>query len=168
MLDDSLPSHYRLFNVRWYLPFPYYRLFNVGWLPFLKITKFRVPSLKIKKFRVISCSCFLIDMKFISKLLWILLMQNWSSPVPHLRKNILRNVYSKFTIFYKNNARLQVQKINKSSIFEFWAFKIMKYWFCYTKMKQRKSNQEVKNIIWIHVAVRCIGPKIIPALFKIV
>ena len=37
-------------------------------ITFLENKKFRDPSLKIKKFRVISCSCSLIDMKFISKL----------------------------------------------------------------------------------------------------
>ena len=82
-----LPSpYYRLFNVLWNLPSPYYRLFYVLWLPFLKIKKFRDHSFKIRKFRVESCSCFLTQMKFISKLLWILLMENESFSIPHLRK----------------------------------------------------------------------------------
>ena len=54
-----------------------------------------------KVFRIcqIPIPCFLIAMKFTSKLLWILLMGNVSSPVPHLRKIMLKtythNLYMK-------------------------------------------------------------------------
>ena len=35
-------------------------------------------------------------MKFISKLLWCLVMKNIAFFNPHLHKNILRNIYSKY------------------------------------------------------------------------
>ena len=101
MLYHALGSRTnRLFNVGRYLPSPYYRLINVLWLPFLKIKKFRVQSFKIRKFRVESCSCFLIETKFISKLLWILLMENESFSIPHLRKIWFTKYISK--IYIKN------------------------------------------------------------------
>ena len=121
MLDDSLG-------------YPYYRLLNVIWLPFLKIKKcrvpslrikkFRVPSLKIQKFRVISCSCFLIDMKFISKSVCWLVMENVAFSVSHLRKIIFR-IY-----IFKN----YIQKINSPKHaglpfenFRFFEFSILIY-----------------------------------------
>ena len=74
--------------------------------------------MKIKKFRVISCSCFLIDMKFISKLLLILLMENESFSVPHLHKIILKIYIQKIDtkIIYKKikkNEGLPFEKIQK-------------------------------------------------------
>ena len=109
MLNGSLGStYYRLFNVRWYFPFPYYRLINVLWLPFLKI-KNRIPSLKIKKFRVNSCSCFLIEMKFIFKLGCCLIMGNVAFSILHLHKNIFQYI----TILYIAISRFQNFKISK-------------------------------------------------------
>ena len=117
MLDDSLPSHYRLFNVgwyfpspynrlinvRWYLPFTYYRLINVLWLPFLKIKKVRVPSLKIKKFRFISCSCFF-D-RYEIHIQALVLFSNGKLIIfnPHLRKTIS----NKHIHFFTKNRKMK-------------------------------------------------------------
>ena len=56
-------------------------------------------------------------------------------------------MYSKFTYqeyFLKNNAQLQVSKIKKLWVFEFWASKRMKYLFSYTKMKQQNPIKTFK------------------------
>ena len=130
MLNDSLGyPYYRLINVGWYLPSPYYRLINVLWLPFLKIKKFRVPSLKIRKFRVISCSCFLIDMKFISKLLSCLVMENVAFFNPHLHKTYFSNIYIYifiFTICSKNMFFENPKKIKQKVGLPFKKTKIFK------------------------------------------
>ena len=130
MFDDSLP--------------PYYRLINVIWLPFLKIKKFRVPSLKIRKFRVISCSCFLIEMKFISKSVCCLVMENVAFVNPHLRKIIFK---------------IYIQKIQEKSWNHFYniLFSISKYLKIWKFSNFWKANPPLfrklilnfQNMFWI-------------------
>ena len=74
-------------------------------------------------------------------------MENVAFVNHHLRKYNLQMMYSKKihkTYFLKHNAQLQVQKIKKSSIVEFWASRIMKSGFSYTKMKQRNPIKTFK------------------------
>ena len=76
-------------------------------ITFLENKKFRAPSLKIKTFTVISCSCFLIDMKFISKYVCCLLMDNVAFPNPHLRDF--------FKIYIQKITRTSDENIEKQS-----------------------------------------------------
>ena len=104
MLDVSLGIPLLSANWYWMIPlgFPYYRLINIGWFPCLKIERF-IGFKDVLCFQNIfgtyyqnSISCFLIDVKFISKLCSILLMENLSLSDPHLYKNISRIRYSEF------------------------------------------------------------------------
>ena len=86
------------------LGFPYFRLFNIGWFPSLKIKKL-VGSTLLENERVggiyqISISCVSVDMKFTSKLLWILLMQSLSFLDPHFLLSRFQSfIVSKFHNF---------------------------------------------------------------------
>ena len=64
------------------LGFPYFRIFNIGWLPFLNIKKFGGSlTWKYKSYQM-SISCFLIDMKFISKLSRFYQTNLYDFPIP--------------------------------------------------------------------------------------
>ena len=69
-------------------------------IPFLENKKvWGFPYLKIEKLPNV-VSCFLTQMKFISKLLWILLMENESFSIPHLRKIWFRQyIFKKYIKF---------------------------------------------------------------------
>ena len=64
---------------------------------------------------------------------------------PHLHKKI-RNASPKISIqiFLKKSCSFTGQRIKKSWFFEFWASKIMKYWFSHTKMKQTYQIKMLK------------------------
>ena len=101
MFDDPLP--------------PYYRLINVWWLPSLKMKKFRVPFPENRKWvdrYEIHIQAFLL---FINGKLIIF--------NPHLRKNILINIYAKYVqkLFPENSKnmfqrkwRVYLSKISKN------------------------------------------------------
>ena len=69
-----------------------YQLFNVIWLPFFKIKKFRGTILENKKVQGDFLFMFFDRMKFISKSVWCLVMENVALSVPHLR-NIIFKIY---------------------------------------------------------------------------
>ena len=61
---------------------------------------------------------FLIDMKFISKLLYILLMENKLFSNPHLRKNIFGEIFWKSKMIYQKKGGFAFQKLRKVSKFQ--------------------------------------------------
>ena len=100
-------------------------------IPFLENKKlWRFLTWKEKSYQV-SFSCFLIDMKIISKLLQMFCMDNFSFSDPHLCKIILKAIHSR-------------SKIKNSWNLEFWASKIMESGVYCTKMKQNKSIKLLK------------------------
>ena len=77
-------------------------------IPFLENKKvWGLPYLKIENLQEIHFM-FLIDMKFISKLLEMLFMDNLSFPDPHLHQNIFKNDILEISIKKKERDHLAI------------------------------------------------------------
>ena len=128
---DSLTIGYWILNDS--LGFPYYRLINIWWFPsflYLKIKKCR-DSLTWKYINMEDLPnfhfMFLIDMKFISKLLWILLNQSLSFSGPHLRLFKISKFHSfKFSNF-QDFKMAKVQKVGCTNVLNFSEFVILRF-----------------------------------------
>ena len=84
---------------------------------------------KYKSFQI-PISCFLIDLKFISKLLQMFFMEHLSFPEPHLHKTYFKKYI--FKLFSKNNVRTIQTYFSKS-----------KWWICLSKKHRTFSKFQI-------------------------
>ena len=93
-----------------------YIVANVCWNHVFETMCLGIPLPESRKVTNKHISCFLIEMKFISKILWILLMDNLSFSDPHL--HIFKNNYSKIFIktISQQHGVYAFHKLKKSKI----------------------------------------------------